>query len=99
ARASGSQVSRILVVVGSLMTVAAAIPPLLSNSSPQNDPVGRLGWPLLGLAAAMLVVISKELITYTGPGEVAERIARTVFSIVYVGGLMSFLVALRTIQP
>jgi phosphatidate cytidylyltransferase len=60
---------------------------------------GPLGWPAVGFALAILVVLWGEMARYTGPGGVAERLGLASFALAYVGLLMSFLVQLRLLGP
>jgi phosphatidate cytidylyltransferase len=60
---------------------------------------GPLGWPALGLALAIILVLWGEMARYTGPGGVAERLGLATFALAYVGVMMSFLVQLRLLGP
>lgn len=50
---------------------------------------------LLALAAAVILVFLVEMVRYQSPGGIVPRVAGAVFTIVYVGLLLSFLVQLR----
>ena len=75
------------------MLTAAAVPSFWPDY-PADCPVGKLGWPLLGLAAGFLLVVLEEFRSYRGPGSIGERLARSVFAIAYLG-LLSFAIQLR----
>ena len=60
---------------------------------------GPLGWPAIGLALALILVLWGEMARYTGPGGVAERLGLASFALAYVGLLLSFLVQLRLLGP
>jgi len=51
--------------------------------------------PACGLAAGLLVAIIGEMIRYKKPGTTITNLSLAAFSILYVGGLLSFLVQLR----
>ena len=60
---------------------------------------GQLGWPAIGFALALILVLWGEMARYTGPGGVAERLGLASFALAYVGLLLSFLVQLRLLGP
>ncbi|MGI9429304.1 MAG: phosphatidate cytidylyltransferase, partial [Bythopirellula sp.] len=54
-----------------------------------------LGWIACGLTAGLLVVVSGEMRQYDAQGQHLAKLAASAFSILYVGGLLGFLVQLR----
>jgi phosphatidate cytidylyltransferase len=84
------------VVLGTvLITVVAAGGPAFAPVTWQSGAVGQLGWLAMGLAAALLWACIAELIRYESPGQATSNLALAALAIVYVGGLMGFLVQLR----
>lgn len=59
--------------------------------------LGPLGGLALGLVAGLLLAVIGELARYRGPGQVTTNLALSTFAVLYAGGLMSFLVALRLV--
>ncbi len=91
---------RFAAYAGSLLIVAAAAAPLAwpltGQEYPADCPLGRLGWPLLATAVAILVVATFEVGTYQPAGNRLIRLTCGVFTVCYAGLLMSFVVLLRT---
>ena len=84
------------VCYGVLIVLGAAGVPCFWQGYPADCPIGRLGWPWLGFAGALLLIICDEFRRYRGPGDVGERIARSTFSVAYLG-LLSFAIQLRAL--
>lgn len=90
------------VYLGTLLPLLAACAPIawLQESSdwPTDCPVGRLGWLACGLAAGLLVALAGEMRRYTEPGQSIANLGAAALSILYVGGLLGFLVQLRLLS-
>jgi phosphatidate cytidylyltransferase len=82
------------VYIGNLLIVLANVGAIARPAM-----FGPLGWPAIGFALALIVVLWGEMARYTGPGGVAERLGLASFALAYVGLLMSFLVQLRLLGP
>jgi len=82
------------VYVGNLLIVLANLGAIARPAM-----FGPLGWPAIGFALALIVVLWGEMARYTGPGGVAERLGLAAFALAYIGLLMSFLVQLRLLGP
>jgi phosphatidate cytidylyltransferase len=80
---------------GTLLTVLFAGAPGLLPSKCISAITGQLGWLAMGLAAALLIAIISELMRYESPGRSTVQLALASFAILYVGGLMGFIVQLR----
>jgi len=65
---------------------------------PSDCPVGRLGWLACGLAAGLIVAVVGEIWRYHQPGSTILNLALAALSILYIGGLMGFLVQLRLLD-
>lgn len=81
--------------------LAACVPmlwPLSGNAYPVNCPLGRLGWPLLGVAFAIVIAFVGEMKRYEKPGGVIVNLALAVFAIGYVGVPMAFAALLRQLH-
>ncbi|MGI9428502.1 MAG: hypothetical protein ACR2NM_07585, partial [Bythopirellula sp.] len=81
--------------VGTLLPVLAACAPIAWLQYPADCPIGRFGWLACGLAAGLFVVVSGEMRQYDAQGQHLAKLAASAFSILYVGGLLGFLVQLR----
>ena len=70
--------------------------PLFSDVPyPVDCPIGRLGWPLGALGIGILLAFVGEMRRYEKPGETLVHLALAVFSMVYVGVLLSFVFHVR----
>jgi phosphatidate cytidylyltransferase len=80
---------------GVLVTVLAAGAPAFVPVVWHTGAVGQLGWLAIGLAAALLVACVAEIVRYDSPGQATSNLALAALAIIYVGGLMGFLIQLR----
>ena len=98
-----------VVYSGTLLVVASnGIPIYFARFLPPNCPIGNLGWPLLALAAGVLIVLIGEMLRYEKPkgekqkgekpGEVIKNLALALFSMTYIGLLLSFVIQLRLVD-
>jgi phosphatidate cytidylyltransferase len=78
-----------------LAASAPVVLSMLSQSAPPYDQLGPLGWSLLALVLSTILVIGAEMYRYRQPGTSVVNIALGVFTLVYVGLLVSFLALLR----
>jgi phosphatidate cytidylyltransferase len=87
------------VYLGNLAMPLVASAPLLfdlvGRPFPEAGPFGRAGWPLAVLAIAAIAVIGAEMGRYRQPGTAIVNSALGIFTLVYVGLLISFLALLR----
>jgi len=87
------------VYLGTLLPVLAACAPIAWLEYPANCPIGRLGWLACGLAAGMLVVLVGEMARFGSseakPGQTLANLSAATLSVLYVGGLLGFLIQLR----
>lgn len=85
--------------VGALLAVGGAIVPvgtkLLWNKYPETAPLEQSQWPMIGLAVGAIIAYVAEIRRYKHPGGAAERVALSIFTMTYIGLMMSFLAALR----
>jgi phosphatidate cytidylyltransferase len=84
---------------GALITVLLAgasvyMPAEWSNSVT----VGRLGWLAVGLATSFAIAVVAELRRYPAQGRATSDLGVTCLAILYVGGLMGFMVQLRLLS-
>lgn len=98
-RASGSHPIRWTTFLSALLPVAASCVPLVWKEYPEDCPVGRLGWVACGLTAGLVLSLLSEFIRRRDPGaplgSVILNLAGSTFAVLYLGGLVSFLVQLR----
>ncbi len=92
------------VYLGTLLPLLAACAPIAwlneFSDGPTGGPIGRLGWLACGLAAGLLVALAGEMRRYghlgqREPGQSIANLGAAALSILYVGGLLGFLVQLR----
>jgi phosphatidate cytidylyltransferase len=83
------------VYAGTLITVLVSGAPALSDLKNERAAIGDLGWVALGLAASLMLAMIGELWRYESPGRSTVYLALAGFAILYVGGLMGFIVQLR----
>ncbi len=88
-----------VVVAGNVaMPVAAAMPVLLALAGrklPADGPLGDFGWPLVVLAVFAAAVLVGEMARFERPGQAIVNAALSIFTLVYIGLLGSFLALLR----
>ena len=87
------------VYFGNVLIPMAACGPLwfaaANKPFPDQNPLGRFGWPVLALALSASVVFAAEVRRYRQPGKSIIGMALGCFALVYVGLLSSFLPMLR----
>jgi phosphatidate cytidylyltransferase len=98
-RARGGTPLAWVVYVGTLLPVLASCMPIAWSEYPEDCPVGRLGWLACGLAVGLLVALLGEMLRYGSqdnpPGTALGNLSLATLSILYVGGLLGFLIQLR----
>lgn len=94
-RARGGNPLAVTMYVGTLLPVAASCVPVFWP----DGPVSRLGWLSCGLATGLAVLVLGEMWRYGRaekfPGKPTGNLALAALSVLYVGGLVGFLVQLR----
>jgi phosphatidate cytidylyltransferase len=94
-RQRGYQPLAWVVYGGTLITVVAAGAPAYLSNDMMVGSVGRLGWLAMGLAGGLLLAMIGELLRYESPGRATLELSLASFAILYMGGLMGFLMQLR----
>lgn len=85
-----------VVYFGTLLTVLlAGAPAWLPTDWAGGEAMGTLGWLAIGLAASLLVAFVGEMRRYDAACGATGNLALAALAILYVGGLMGFLVQLR----
>lgn len=104
--ASGRRVDAVGALFGTaLLALAAYIPvfwPLCGEPYPQDCPLGRIGWVVVAVAAALFIVFLRQLVVYdeSRRGESLERMLSGAFIVAYVGLPFATLVLIRGLgQP
>ena len=85
----------LVVIPATLLALGFACVPMASADYPDDCPIGKSGWTLFGLAAAIGMIFVQEMFRYREPGQSITRIALSVLVVIYLGLLASFLLALR----
>ena len=79
---------------GVLLAVVSAGMPVLWPEA-VTTPVGRLGWLSIGLGGGVLLAMFGEMQRYDGRWQSTINLGLSMFAVVYLGGLMGFMVQLR----
>ncbi len=83
------------VYVGTTLVILSSFTPLLWDNYSQDCNVGRMGWPLFGIAAGVGIAFVSQMIGYRPGDRVATDLALTIMVIAYVGLLISFWAPIR----
>ena len=94
-RAGGHDPHKWATQAATLVTLLTACIPIAWPNTVKNSPVGSLGCLALGLVAGLAINIKTELFRYASPGKTINRLAMGSFAVLYIGGLLGFLVQLR----
>jgi len=97
-RKLGQQPTAWTIYLGTLLPLLGACAPIAWDEYPTDCPVGRLGWLTCGLAAGLIVAVVGEICRYRQPGNTIVNLALAALSILYLGGLMGFLIQLRLLD-
>ena len=84
------------VYVGTFLVIGLAFVPNLYVGYPADCSIGRLGWPLFGMAGAVGLAFVSQMTGYRPEQRVLDGIARTILIVAYVGLLLSFWAAIRS---
>jgi len=94
--------SSIMMASSAVIMSLIASAPVLWRDYPVDCPIGKFGWPIAGIFAAMLLSFAAEFKSFQGhskvPGEIAGRIGRTVLMVSYLAMLFGFVVPLRLLE-
>lgn len=81
-----------------VVLIACCSIPVWWRDYPPNCPVGFFGWSMLGMTASFGLCCLLEIQTFTADGKSLDRLTRYGFVIVYLGVLVSFLLANRLLE-
>lgn len=84
-----------VVILSTVLAVGFACAPMAWRDYPDDCPIGKSGWTMFGLAAAIGLIFVHEMFRYREPGQSITRISLSVLAVIYLGLLASFLPALR----
>lgn len=94
-RAGGHTPLSWAIYTGTALPVIASCAPIAMQPYPADCPVGKLGWLACGLAAGLVVAVVGEMSRYETPGTTITNLSLAALSILYVGGLIGFIIQLR----
>ena len=98
-RSSGSTPLKWTAILGTMLPVLASCAPIAWEQYPEDCPVGRLGWLSCGLTAGLALALFGELTRKrapgTPPGTALTDLSNSVLMLLYIGGLIGFMVQLR----
>lgn len=94
-RAVGHEPHQWATHAGAICALFGASVPIAWPRLSGNTGLGGLGLLLLGIVAGFLINVLVELWRYVSPGKSIARLALSAFAVIYVGGLLGFLVQLR----
>ena len=98
-RSSGSTPLKWTSMIGTLLPVLASFAPIAWEEYSEDCPIGRLGWLSCGLVAGLALALFGELTRKrdadTPPGTTLTDLSNSVLILLYIGGLIGFLVQLR----
>lgn len=101
-KAKGHDVVAWPVYLGTALILAAASAPLgwqvMGVEYPPDCALGKLGWPLVAAGLSIGLVFVGELIRYEQPGGVVVNVALGVFTTLYIGLLLTFVIELRMFE-
>jgi phosphatidate cytidylyltransferase len=84
---------------GTLITVLLAGAPVYTPDAWSNsETVGRVGWLAMGLIAGFGIAVVAELRRFAGNGRLTTDLGVSCLAILYIGGLMGFMVQLRLLR-
>ena len=90
-----AMLSRIVLHVGTQAILLPTFVPAFYLPYPESCSIGRLGFPLVGLAAATIFAFVTEMRRYEGPGKSIQRIALASLCFAFLGVPFAFFVLLR----
>lgn len=90
-------VKRWAVYCGTGLVICLACYPAFHPDYPPDCPIGRLGWPLLGMGGAVGLAFISKMIGYRPGDQVMDDVARTVLVVAYIGLLISFWAPIRSL--
>jgi phosphatidate cytidylyltransferase len=94
-RAQGHRPVAGVVYAGTLIVMLSACVPWIWADYPADMPISGAGWTMLGLVAVVMLAFAGEMLIYEKPGGVIVRVALTMFTVCYIGLLMSFVGHIR----
>jgi phosphatidate cytidylyltransferase len=83
---------------GALLALLGASVPIFWPEFVDETDLGGLGFLALGIIGGLIINILVELSRYTAPGKTIAQLALATFAVVYIGGLLGFLVQLRLLN-
>lgn len=98
-RSSGHTINRRWIIVATaIITLSPCVPMLwstLHQPYPATCPIGTTGWVVVGVTAAIFLLLIREILVYRSGGGALQRTLGGVFASVYVGVPMATLILIR----
>lgn len=98
-RTSGSTPLKGTAMLGTMLPVLVSCAPIAWKVYPEDCPVGRLGWLSCGMTAGLTLALFGEFTRRRAAdaplGTALTDLSNSVLILMYIGGLLSFLVQLR----
>ena len=95
---NSDRITKATAIVGTLFVFGLACLPNFWVGYPEDCPIGRTGWPLFGLAAAIGLAFVVEMFRYSDEIDhslAIQRIGIVIFASAYIGVLLSYGARLR----
>lgn len=101
-RHGGHDVDRATTHAGVLLIVLAASAPMLGQALGTNFPeatsFGRFGWPAVAASIGLILAFVRQMQLFQKPATAMVQLSLSVMVMLYIGGMLGFLAALRLID-
>lgn len=101
-RHGGHDVDRATTHAGVLLIVLAASAPMLGqalgNNFPEATSFGRFGWPAVAASIGLILAFVRQMQLFQKPATAMVQLSLSVMVMLYIGGMLGFLAALRLID-
>lgn len=98
---NSDRTTKVTSVVATAIVFGLSCVPSFWSDYPADCPVGKMGWPVFGLALAVGIAFVVEMLRYSESSErtlIIQRVSIVVFASAYIGMLLGFGVRLRDFE-